>query len=374
MERIEDLHQRAMNLAELAHIERIKKNNSYRADTYLRQAFDLERKAALEAKELSDYEPSRSILMRSAASLALECGEIREAERLISLALSGNPPEQIANELRDLLEQVYFSRHLETRGITLNDDEFQLALAGNAVSFGIIQSSYFLNRLNSTSRLIYRTAERLSGRSYRDDGKVDKVIKESFDTFISVPRAASFAVTIKIGRPTRQLDAFNEKPRLVEEILTCFELYENNALDELHSHIIDEPYFNNFVSLSKQISPDGENISFVGFTAKVNNQEKKVHLTRNKRSIKEELVQGLESESRINEPVVISGRLLYADNTRNKREIRLVDEQERSFKIKVPKGLMDDIVKPLWDEDVIVKGIQKTKTIIELKEIEKAEG
>ncbi len=241
------------------------------------------------------------------------------------------------------------------------------------MSFGIIQSSYFLNRLNSTSRLIYRTAERLSGRAYRDEGKVDKAIKDSFDTFISVPRAASFAVTIKIGKPTGQLDAFDVKPTLVEEILTCFELYERNALDELHKHITDEPYFTNFVSLSKQISPDGDNISFVGFTARVNNEEKKVQLTRTKKSIGAEMAYGLEDEARINEPVVIYGRLLYADNTKNKREIRLVDEQERSFKIRVPKGMMDDIVKPLWDEEVIVKGIQKTKTIIELEEIEKAE-
>ena len=52
-------------------------------------------------------EPSRSVLHRSAASLAEQCGEFREAERLIAVALSGNPPEEIAEELRDLLQQVY---------------------------------------------------------------------------------------------------------------------------------------------------------------------------------------------------------------------------------------------------------------------------
>jgi hypothetical protein len=50
-----------------------------------------------------NLEPTRSVLHRSAAALALECSELREAERLIGRALAGNPPEEIANELRDLL-------------------------------------------------------------------------------------------------------------------------------------------------------------------------------------------------------------------------------------------------------------------------------
>jgi hypothetical protein len=43
--------------------------------------------------------------------LAIACAELREAERLIGRALSGNPPDDIANELRDLLlEEIYSQR------------------------------------------------------------------------------------------------------------------------------------------------------------------------------------------------------------------------------------------------------------------------
>jgi hypothetical protein len=56
-------------------------------------------------------ELTRSILHRSAATLALECNELREAERLISRALSGFPPIDIAEELRNLLiEEIYSHR------------------------------------------------------------------------------------------------------------------------------------------------------------------------------------------------------------------------------------------------------------------------
>jgi len=106
-------------------------------------SFELEKQAAILLLNQYDFEPTRSILFRSAASLSIQCGKLDESERLIATALSGFPPVEIANELRDLLEEVYFNRHLETRGIKLQEDELQLSLAGNAVSFGVIQSDYF---------------------------------------------------------------------------------------------------------------------------------------------------------------------------------------------------------------------------------------
>jgi hypothetical protein len=58
-----------------------------------------------------ELEPSQSVLHRSAVVLALECSELREAERLIGRALVGNPPIDIANELWDLLvEEIYSQR------------------------------------------------------------------------------------------------------------------------------------------------------------------------------------------------------------------------------------------------------------------------
>lgn len=56
------------------------------------------------------FEPWRSLLHRSAAVMAIECGEFREAERLIMLSLAGNPAPAMADELRELLGRVYFER------------------------------------------------------------------------------------------------------------------------------------------------------------------------------------------------------------------------------------------------------------------------
>src|SRR5207248_1688211 len=109
MNDVQDFHRQAMRLAdEAAQLRR--QGDPEGARQRLQQAFEQEGQAAELSAVGQRLEPTCSVLYRSAASLALECGNYREAERLIAAALSGNPPDEIADELRDLLEQVYFGR------------------------------------------------------------------------------------------------------------------------------------------------------------------------------------------------------------------------------------------------------------------------
>jgi hypothetical protein len=109
MKDVQDMHREAMRLADEA--DRLRRQgNPEAARERLQEAFEQERQAAERSATGQSPEPTRSVLHRSAASLALESGNYREAERLIATALSGNPPDEIADELRDLLEQVYFGR------------------------------------------------------------------------------------------------------------------------------------------------------------------------------------------------------------------------------------------------------------------------
>jgi hypothetical protein len=72
MTQIQDLHREAMRLVDEAESAR-HLGNALLARERFRQAFDCERRAAdLVAGDLA-LEPTRSVLHRSAASLALEC-------------------------------------------------------------------------------------------------------------------------------------------------------------------------------------------------------------------------------------------------------------------------------------------------------------
>jgi hypothetical protein len=137
---IEELHNLAMEKTDFAIIQKFH-NKLEESLLFFKEAFELEKKAALMAKDEKIGEPSESIYLKSAACLALDCKEYREAEKLISLALAGEPPYEIAEELRNLLEDVNFHRHLQLNGIELNQSELQLVVSGNAVGYGMAKSN-----------------------------------------------------------------------------------------------------------------------------------------------------------------------------------------------------------------------------------------
>jgi len=109
MNTINQDHEMAMEFADQADAAK-RTGDVQQAALLYRQALDYERRAASGVAPNLSAEPTRSVLHRSAASLALDCGELREAERLICAALAGNPPEEIADELRDLLQTIYAQR------------------------------------------------------------------------------------------------------------------------------------------------------------------------------------------------------------------------------------------------------------------------
>lgn len=66
------------------------------------KAFEYESQAAMLLLNDYEIEPTRSILLKSAACLALDFDDYRKAERMIALGLLGNPPPEILEELREL--------------------------------------------------------------------------------------------------------------------------------------------------------------------------------------------------------------------------------------------------------------------------------
>jgi hypothetical protein len=122
MTQINVLHREAMDLSELAQVAQLR-GEVEQANHLLRQAFTKESSAAALIASHWEAEPTRSVLHRSAASLAIECGEFEIANRLIATALSGNPPSEIAEELQDLFIQINLRQYLQRRGVALEEEK-----------------------------------------------------------------------------------------------------------------------------------------------------------------------------------------------------------------------------------------------------------
>ncbi len=359
-----------MALADSALLESLKGHPEAALALY-HDAFLSEREAAHAARAEKLGEPTMSVLFRSAATLALDAQEVREAERLVAIALSMEPPNDIAEELRDLLEKIHFSRHVELRGLRLNPAEFQFAMIGPAVGFGIVRSEEFVERVHTVETVLYRTAERQLGKPYRDAGKRSKALQEEVAVYVSVPRAASFAVTFKLGLTT-QLSLFeNERTfadTVIDEVLSCFEILDRRDDDSIRKRISDPAYLNNFVGLAQKVAPDGKRITGVGFTtARADGVSRQVELRRRATDIRPPAqppgqvdVAAKQIEAR---PVTITGRLRFASELEQKNEIRLEPDDGTPIAVHVPEGLMSDIVKPLWGERVTMEGTQRGNEI-----------
>jgi len=106
---VNNLHEQAMDLAEEVYIAQRKKDTKT-AEKWAKKSFELEKKAAMLLVNDYNMEPTRSVLFKGAASLAINAKLYREAEQMIGFALSGNPPIEINEELKNLLLEIHARR------------------------------------------------------------------------------------------------------------------------------------------------------------------------------------------------------------------------------------------------------------------------
>ena len=194
------LHEEAMEYADDAFFAR-RAGDDERFVKFSRLAYEKEAKAARMIVS-EDSEPTRSVLYRSAATLALDCGEYREAERLIATALAGNPPEVIADELRELSEKVNFERNLKLNGIELSENELQLSLRGGQIGFGLAPVQFIMARVSDIEKLVQRTVGYKSGHKYTD--ALSSNIRKNYGLYLSAFYPGNFNIVLKLGHVRQQ--------------------------------------------------------------------------------------------------------------------------------------------------------------------------
>lgn len=384
MKRVKSLHNKAIEIAELAF--KLKKEG--KAEEALKQfskAFELEKEAADLIPIDKKSEPSRSILYRSAGSLALNACLFREAEKMTANGLLGYPPFEIAEELRNLFDQINFERHLNLKGIKLTDNEFLFSIAGGSeVGHGYIRSEEFIKRIDIISDITIKEVERRIKKTAKNKKKPNRKVVQIYKPYLQTLRAGSFQVIVQIGESQDNslfpgYDTVVES--IIEHILGSIELVNNNSIGKLREKFEndEEKYFDHLLTSIKNLAPDGEKVKMIGLRGSEEQDPKIVKFIRPHKEIKLEAFdpqkqEELEEERKKKEgkSVTLSGVLDFARSKKN--EIAITDMQNKEHRIRVSEGQLAAIVKSNYEDEVKITGrieIKRNKEIIVLTDLER---
>ena len=240
-----------------------------------------------------------------------------------------------------------------------------MAIQGNATSYGGTLVEPLLLRVEKVKTLFYRTIERLLGVAYRTTSNIDRQIKDTYGLYIKAFVPSSFAVAFQIGAPDPQMHLFpGDKPRkpiepelVIDELMKCLELWENNRQEVLREHIPDDTYYQNFVGIVKQLAPDGDDVRMVGFKSIGETGERPVVLRTNRSQIRNLIKPPISIQHYHPDRLVLHGVLRFASSppTKSYGTVRLLSPtQAGPLSIKVPIALMKDVVQPYYEELVTI--------------------
>src|SRR5438093_8925016 len=94
-----------MQLLDEANLARMRGDRAG-ATRLLDAAYQRERDAAMRLLDRTDLEPTRGILLKGAAVLAIQCGQQEEARDLLQRGLSGSPPAWLAEEMSEIVARL----------------------------------------------------------------------------------------------------------------------------------------------------------------------------------------------------------------------------------------------------------------------------
>ncbi len=349
---VKSLHRQAMDLADEG--DRLRRSHAFdEATAVFLRAFEMEREAAL----MVDVEPSRGILHKSAAWLALEAGEARAAEAIAARGLAGlEVPADVAEELRAVLEDAQLRIHkpeLPAPGATA---AFEMTLKGGDIGYGDADPAEVIRRIELGQKLIHRTVERRNNKPFRKGGRVPADIINRTQPRLRVA-PGSFTIRFELGG--KQLSLWEEATGVVDDIIACFKAIatEEGGQEELERRIPNDSYRQNFAAIARSLAPDGKEVTQLAITG----------LT--KEGSSRFILKGLPTQERPTgdgdsdgETVSVVGELLAADGTTRQSRIKLVpSEGGKALTIAVADALLEDIVRPYFGRRVRAR-LQKRTT------------
>jgi hypothetical protein len=143
----------------------------------------------------------------------------------------------------------------------------------------------------------------------------------------------------------------------INAALDGLDLLNKGDIRSLEDLIPQQEYRRNFIGLAQRLAPDGEDIKSIGLTTKT----RSVAIVTSRRALLQQTqLYAKATRAKRGQRVELHGLLLEA-NAKKQAEgiIQIVEPNKRQYTIHVPRGMMSDIVKPMFEEEVIVFAIRR---------------
>ena len=260
-----DIHDRAMALVDQAR-EAERTGDKKRRIELLRAAYDLEQQAARTLDPLPDAEPTRTVLFRSASSLAFQAEDYQEACNLAFDGLTGNSPEENASELLDIVAEAKFRLQLIGQNLQVPNHEITLTLRGPRVSIGLAPAKQTTLILRRIEMLLRGRVESFMKNKLEPgpDGPLGSA--KLFEVFMRPVAAEEFAVAFRLGLH-EQLPLFSAIS-IGERIIGDFMRDLQTAIREGPSSTTRD----SFAAAALKLEPDGKEVTSIEIASVVSGE------------------------------------------------------------------------------------------------------
>lgn len=358
MTSVRELHQAAMRLSDEA--ESFGQDAARQRE--LREAATRGERLALETFLLSPKhrsEPTRSVLARSLAALALRCDDLATAEWACHVGLAGDPDDFIADQLRSMMGRASFHRHLEVRGQKLSPSTIGCSMYGRFAEAGFAPLDEVYRRLRQTDRFIARGAEELEGYEFnKNRSEPPAIVRKKYESFLSAATNSSYGFVIRLAHPSNEAFEFEDDPpaRLAARVTELLQAFQASGPDGLAPVVQDDAYRRFYATAIRDLLPDGDAVQQVTFSANVHGEHKTIPLTQTRSHYLPKVEPAPDgptssTTTRSDIPTTLRGVLKMGDADEGK--VRITHDGGKPLVLTIEAGL-DEAVRNYFDREVTV--------------------
>jgi hypothetical protein len=303
----------------------------------------------------------------SAASLWFKGGDLREAERVACGFLARDDlPSFAAGQLQSILSSVWNERHLRDEAIEFSPGEALVRIAGGRILHGGAPLELVHLKIQQVRSLFYRTIEMLLGLPLRRRGVPSAQIQEQFCPWLLHAPASSYQFAVRVQKPA-QLHLFDPEGPEVQsivqktlDILSAAGQEDQAQLDEL---VPDPDYCDVFLKLARDLAPTGSIYERLEIRSATALEAAPITLTQDTRQV---VNSALRARRKVREEHAESAELpgerltgvlraLHLDN--DWLEVTLLGKPDIHVKIYDASDVIDDIVGPLVNRQVVIDAV-----------------